>query len=562
MTPPTISCLHCGQEMHVPEQLWARLNGKAGTVRCKTCHSTIHLEARAQEHEPAAERTAAFALDPFSRESEGAALTAAEGAQPEPSTFDGSAESKSLQGVESWGDAEANVEAMEAEPPTERVPTLLLHGEGHTPLEEDEAHSEEDEAREAEEENEAPLSLDSSALDSTDWGAPISSPGVALDPWDGAEPPSGVPPLEELTSATQREVWQARTSAPPSLGLVADDSTSATEPEPSKYASSPYAAAEREGRVAELYEVVRSPGVGAPVNSMHPPRRSLPPERRSPVPPPRDPFGLSEPAGAVEVESRPSGLEVGPASASSRPVTGFWRNLTLVAGVMGLGVVVGWGLGRLRLPRDEARVSTTESSLAPPRVSAAAPAREEEGVRSASSLPAASSPSGTLPAESSSPEKRPSQDRVAATAAAVRPSDFERSSATAQASEVGERQEASSTRGSSAVPPARPSSVASVEAASTAPSEAPGPFDPSAASLALEQAATEASSCRKGTDPSGIAKVMITFAPSGRATAATISGPPFAGTETGSCVAAQLRGARVPPFEGDYMTVKKTVTIH
>ena len=62
-------------------------------------------------------------------------------------------------------------------------------------------------------------------------------------------------------------------------------------------------------------------------------------------------------------------------------------------------------------------------------------------------------------------------------------------------------------------------------------------------------------------DPSGVAQVTITFAPSGRVTTALVAGPPFACTPTGGCVASTLRGARVPAFAGDPVTVRKTVTI-
>jgi hypothetical protein len=86
-------------------------------------------------------------------------------------------------------------------------------------------------------------------------------------------------------------------------------------------------------------------------------------------------------------------------------------------------------------------------------------------------------------------------------------------------------------------------------------------FDASAANAALETAAAQASTCRKTGDPSGSATVTITFSTSGRVTSATISGPPFAGTETGSCIASRLRGARVPAFAGEFITVKKTVAI-
>jgi hypothetical protein len=87
------------------------------------------------------------------------------------------------------------------------------------------------------------------------------------------------------------------------------------------------------------------------------------------------------------------------------------------------------------------------------------------------------------------------------------------------------------------------------------------PFDAEAAASALEGAAGRASSCRQADDPSGVAVVTITFASSGRVTTATLAGPPFIGTATGSCIAAKMRTARIEPFSGSFVTVRKTVTI-
>lgn len=87
------------------------------------------------------------------------------------------------------------------------------------------------------------------------------------------------------------------------------------------------------------------------------------------------------------------------------------------------------------------------------------------------------------------------------------------------------------------------------------------PFDANAARAALNSAAGAASGCRQEGDPSGTATVVVTFAPSGRVTSANISGPPFAGTKTGGCIAAALRGAKVPAFSGEHVTVSKTVVI-
>ncbi len=86
-------------------------------------------------------------------------------------------------------------------------------------------------------------------------------------------------------------------------------------------------------------------------------------------------------------------------------------------------------------------------------------------------------------------------------------------------------------------------------------------FDKAAASSALSGAAGSASACRQEGDPTGTAVVIVTFAPSGRVTSANITGPPFAGTKTGGCIAAAMRRAKIPAFSGEYVTVSKTVVI-
>jgi hypothetical protein len=88
------------------------------------------------------------------------------------------------------------------------------------------------------------------------------------------------------------------------------------------------------------------------------------------------------------------------------------------------------------------------------------------------------------------------------------------------------------------------------------------PFDTAAAAAALETAASVALACRKAEDPTGTATVIVTFAPSGRVTNATVNGKPFAGTVTGGCIAAAMRRATVPRFTGLPVTVTKRVPIH
>jgi hypothetical protein len=94
------------------------------------------------------------------------------------------------------------------------------------------------------------------------------------------------------------------------------------------------------------------------------------------------------------------------------------------------------------------------------------------------------------------------------------------------------------------------------------PKAAPGtPFDDGAARTALASGVAASHACRQPDDPTGVARITVTFASSGRVTSARVSGPPFQGTPTGSCIATAFRGVHVPPFEGDPVSVTSTVTI-
>ena len=96
----------------------------------------------------------------------------------------------------------------------------------------------------------------------------------------------------------------------------------------------------------------------------------------------------------------------------------------------------------------------------------------------------------------------------------------------------------------------------------TAPPAAEGQkFNVGAASAALGSAAGQAAGCKAPGDPSGSARISVTFAASGRATSANVNGPPFAGTPTGSCIASIFRRTTVPPFSGSSVTVNKSVAI-
>lgn len=150
----------------------------------------------------------------------------------------------------------------------------------------------------------------------------------------------------------------------------------------------------------------------------------------------------------------------------------------------------------------------------------------------------------------------------------VEPSSLERASARAASTESSESsgeatEGASGERGTSsgAETGAEASGSAESAVAGDEPPAEPPPFDKSAAGTALNEATAHATQCRSSSDPSGTALVVVTFAPSGRVTSATISGPPFAGTPVGGCIAGRFRGARVPAFTGEMVTVSKTVVL-
>lgn len=86
-------------------------------------------------------------------------------------------------------------------------------------------------------------------------------------------------------------------------------------------------------------------------------------------------------------------------------------------------------------------------------------------------------------------------------------------------------------------------------------------FDEKAAKAAVTTAASGVGVCRERGGPSGKATVVVTFDPSGKASGATVSDPPFAGTSSGACIATVLKKASVAPFSGLPGSVTKTISI-
>jgi cytoskeletal protein RodZ len=187
------------------------------------------------------------------------------------------------------------------------------------------------------------------------------------------------------------------------------------------------------------------------------------------------------------------------------------------------------------------------AETAEPTISAEPASTEIAAAPSASTPPAAASATPTPPAPTAAPA-------LAATTPTARPTTTPAATPTSVAT-------AKPTSAPAAAPIAatKPTSTPTYEPAGSVGTE---PFDSAAARSALDAAAAQASSCRKPGDPSGVAVVTITYSPTGRVTSANIGGPPFQATPTGGCIASTMRKARVPPFAGDMVTVRKTVSIN
>jgi hypothetical protein len=118
-----------------------------------------------------------------------------------------------------------------------------------------------------------------------------------------------------------------------------------------------------------------------------------------------------------------------------------------------------------------------------------------------------------------------------------------------------------------AAAPASPGEPRDVQPASTVvPKPAPpasaeaAEIDRAVARAALSKAAGAAAGCKQADDPTGSAKVSVTFAPTGRPMSVRV-GQPFKGTRMGVCIAATFYTVTVPPFSGDPVTITKDMTV-
>ena len=81
------------------------------------------------------------------------------------------------------------------------------------------------------------------------------------------------------------------------------------------------------------------------------------------------------------------------------------------------------------------------------------------------------------------------------------------------------------------------------------------PFDADAARLAMQGPKGAAFGCFATATEGGVARLMVTFLPSGQLTNAVVMGPPFGGTPVGACISSKFQGLSVAPFEGSPVTV-------
>ena len=86
-------------------------------------------------------------------------------------------------------------------------------------------------------------------------------------------------------------------------------------------------------------------------------------------------------------------------------------------------------------------------------------------------------------------------------------------------------------------------------------------MDVAAAQQALDEAAKSSAECKSDDGPTGVVRVAVSFAPSGRPAAVSVVGGGFTGTMEGECIAAKFRAIRVPEFTGDRVTVYRSVRI-
>ncbi|HEX2880964.1 MAG TPA: zinc-ribbon domain-containing protein [Polyangiaceae bacterium] len=234
---------------------------------------------------------------------------------------------------------------------------------------------------------------------------------------------------------------------------------------------------------------------------------------------------------------------------------GFALALGGIAAVVALGLVPGLTFAPAGSEPPPPMPTVTPSPVEPV-ATATAPVALPSAVPSAPvAVPSAAIPSATATASAPAP--------MASSSAKVKPAGSA-APAAATATAAMPTPTAATAAAPTAAPATPTAAPAATETAAAAPAPAPaaaGGFNTDAAKAALASAAANATAnCKVAGTPAGTSKVTVTFVPSGKATQALVAGD-FAGTPAGSCIARVFRGAQIPSFSGDSVTVTKSVTL-
>jgi predicted Zn finger-like uncharacterized protein len=224
-----------------------------------------------------------------------------------------------------------------------------------------------------------------------------------------------------------------------------------------------------------------------------------------------------------------------PAASKSKAIIfgAIGAGVVVVAGAIGLAVMI---MGKSdKADSDKTAGSTSASAITAPTTSSAATAPSD-------------TPSDTGTATAAPPPT----DTGSATAAAPTATTAKTAATTTAAATTKPTTTAAATTAPTATATA---------AAAAAPGGSDQPFNMGEAKARLAGIAGSVQGCKKG-DLSGSGRVVVTFAPAGNVASAVVSGPPFAGTPTGACIASRFRGAHVPAFAGSPFSVSKSFTIN
>ena len=258
--------------------------------------------------------------------------------------------------------------------------------------------------------------------------------------------------------------------------------------------------------------------------------------------------------------------EPSPTSVRAKEEREHGSNRGMIIGAAVLGVLILAGVGFFATRGDEAPASPPTNSTA----------TAEPTEQPAPTTTAASPATGTAePTEPAKTPEEPAEPAATETAAAAQPAGTTTSEPKTVAGATPTAvptAPAVPTATATATATAQPTATAATATATAEPTKAPPPkppdtggekppFNKGAAASAIGALKGAAQGCKQADGPQGHARVSVTFAPSGRVTVATVTGPPFAGTPVGGCIAATFRRATVPPFSGSNVTVHTSVAI-